>query len=92
MQGVRSVASGSKFYQLPPDKENKLHLPSGQGTKLASTVEPLLSSHPWGNGKWSLDGGWLLNRDFINQKNQQNIYQKHHLILKQKHNRRSITG
>ena len=26
------------------------------------TVEPLLSGHPWRNGNWPLNRGWLPNR------------------------------
>ena len=40
-------------------------------TKLSVTVEPLLSGHPWGNDKWPLKRGWLLNR--VHQKSPQVI-------------------
>ena len=29
---------------------------------VTATVEPLLSGHPWGNGKWQLNRGWPLKR------------------------------
>ena len=34
MQAVRSVASGSKFYQLPPDKDNTDYINKSMVTKL----------------------------------------------------------
>ena len=40
----------------------KLYGTPAQCKQTAATVEPLLSGHPRGNGKWLLKRGWLLNR------------------------------
>ena len=37
-------------------------LPRDESEIFTSTVEPLLSGHPQGQGKWPLKRGWPLNR------------------------------
>ena len=47
-----------------------------------NTVEIPLSGHPRGTSKWTVNGGWPLNRGLSKQ----------HFISKQTRDRRSITG
>ena len=50
----------------------------GAMVTITSTVEPLLSGHPRGNGKWPLNRGWPLKRGYseISTENSEKAWQK----------------